>query len=277
MSQTVTPDPLNALTEQAATRIARHVGALQRRYPTALRTLTIMAADRDHPSGPAWPDWCWLPMGAAVALVQRHGRDLSAVGDVARVAAVAQWELLGRHVVTPSADVASAAVPAPPSTRPQDANLPLSRQRLLDVLGGACYYLVTPVANDDDVPNWVYGTYLHLEHDTATGRMELRFLVDLGPGWNELVPVVVHADQPTVAWSEQDIRASIPPHRAGPATDRFLAQQRALGWLVWPLLGTLLDESARLIGPGRLVDPDPLVKDASLWRLSFERPHPSSA
>ncbi|WP_431929908.1 hypothetical protein [Nonomuraea jabiensis] len=277
MSQAPTSDPLDALTAQAAARIARHVADLQRRYPTALRTLKIMAEDRGHPSGPVWPDWCWLPMGAAAALVQRHGRGPAAVADVARVAAVAQWELLGRHVVTPSADVAGAAVPAPSPARPQDVDLPISRPRLLDVLGGACYYLVTPVANDDGAPNWVYGSYIHLEHDTRTGRTELRFLVDLGNGWDELVPAAVHADQPTVAWSEQDIRASIPPHLTGPATDRFLAQQRAPGWLAWPLLGALLDESAHLIGPGRLVDPGPLVKDASLWRLTFERPRPSSA
>ncbi|MFI7643364.1 hypothetical protein [Nonomuraea sp. NPDC049400] len=276
MPQTAMSDPRDTLTTQAAARIAGHVGELQCRYPTALRTLKIMAGDRGRPSMPTWPEWCWLPMGAAAALVQRHGRGPSVAGDIARVAAVAQWELVGRHIVTPSADVADAAVPAPPSARPEDVHLPISRPRLLEMLGGACYYLVTPVPNDEGAPNWVYGTYIHLEHDTATDRTELRFLVDLGRGWDQLVPVIVHADQPTVAWSEQDIRASIPPHLAGPDDDRFLAQHRRIAWLVWPLLGALLDESAHLIGPGKLVDADPLVKDARLWQLTYERPRPSS-
>ncbi len=227
------------------------------------------------PATTSWPEWCWLPMGAAAALVQRHGRGPAAVGDIARVAAVAQWKLVGRHIVVPSADVADAAVPAASSTPPEGVHLPISRPRLLEVLGGACYYVVTPVANADGASNGVYGTYLHLEHDTEADRTELRFLVDLGRGWDALFPVIMHADQPTLAWSEQDIRANIPPHLAGPDTDRFLAQHRAIGWLVWPLLGALLDESTHLIGPGRLVDADPLVKDASLWQLTYERPRPT--
>ncbi|TMR22613.1 hypothetical protein ETD86_10775 [Nonomuraea turkmeniaca] len=77
-----------------------------------------MADDRGHPPMPAWPQWCWLPMGTA-ALVQHHGPGPSAIGDIARVAAVTQWELVGRHIVTPRPTSPAQPCPLPhlPATR----------------------------------------------------------------------------------------------------------------------------------------------------------------
>ncbi|WP_329431233.1 hypothetical protein OG339_47590 (plasmid) [Streptosporangium sp. NBC_01495] len=136
-----------------------------------------------------WPDWCWLPMGAAATIVQQRGmRDLA---DAARLAAVGQWKLHSRSIVIPSAEVVRSAEPGIPGYfhDVDTMEMAIPRDRLLSELGAACHYLVTPFSMPvEHTGSWLYGSYIHLEYDKDAGRTELRLLLDFGTGCTRCSP-----------------------------------------------------------------------------------------
>ncbi|MFD9947663.1 hypothetical protein ACFWYW_46645 [Nonomuraea sp. NPDC059023] len=263
----------------AATRVAGHVRELRTRYPSALAQMKQFAGERGQSASLDWPEWCWLPMGAAHAIVTSGGRSaFSNPADIGRVAAVAHWKLVDRAIVMPSEAVASEAVPGPtPDIRETDLAIP--REQLLSELAGACYYLVIPQSRPDDHTGpWLYGTYIHLEWDMNVRRSELRLLLDLGQGWDTLIPISVHADQPTLAWSAKDMEASASGILGAAAQGSAADVQRWGAWMAWPLVGALLDERALLIGPRTLDDPnlDLMVRGSRAWELTYDRPRPTA-
>lgn len=283
-------DDQDQVAEAVVLRIAAHVRELRTRYPDALAQLRMMAGKRGLDGLPHWPEWCWLPMAGSAAVVTRYG---GAPVDFGRVAAIAQWWLTGQDIVLPSLTVAEQAIPhlidpdAPLDEQLASMDLRIPRDELLDELAGACYYVASPsITPPAGAPVWVYGCYVHLEWDTHTGRPELRLLVDLGGGWDDLSPVPVHLDQPTLGWSATSVQQVIMSHlhlAPGAPEAHTLAQYaRTLAWAVWPLVGALLDRRAHLVGPHRVTTtPAPgseqerllrLVPRAQVWQLTYSRP-----
>lgn len=269
----------DTLTTQAAHRIAAHLSTLRRRYPGALQTLRTMAGSRGERGLPTWEEWCWLPIAGAAAIVTARGGHPV---DYSRVTAVGQWRLTGRRLVVPGEEVAAMAVPGvldrgqPLEEQIARMDLRLPRADLLEQLAGACYYLVTPIPRPEgDTGLWVHGCYVHLEHDVNEDRAELRLLVDVGTGWDELTPVPIHLAQPTLTWSMTSVQRVIERHMAQVpvGAEALAAYARTLAWFVWPLIGALLDQEAYLVGPRTLtgVD-DPMVDGAEVWELTYTRP-----
>ncbi|MGJ6969359.1 hypothetical protein ACSDR0_46475 [Streptosporangium sp. G11] len=263
------------LTLQAAARIAGHVRELRKLYPTGLGDLKVLRASRGQKPAFEWPDWCWLPMGAAATIVQQRG--LRHLADAARLAAVGQWKLHSRSIVIPSAEVVRSAEPGIPGYfhDVDTMEMAIPRDRLLAELGAACHYLVTPFSMPvEHTGSWLYGSYIHLEYDKDAGRTELRLLLDFGTGWDGLYPVFTHADQPSLLWSAHDIVSSITDDLAHlpRAAESFAETMRTYTWLAWPLVGSLLDEHAVLIGPSLLGDEslDVMVRGARVWALTHD-------
>ncbi|MEV4087451.1 hypothetical protein AB0J43_45045 [Nonomuraea fuscirosea] len=277
-----TPDAEEDLALAAARRIAGHVREFRGRYPDGLAQLKHFAARRGQGGLPDWPQWCWVPMSAAHAIASQDG-PLFNPADISRIAAVGQWKLQDRDIVTPTEDVASEAVPGP-TPEPHEMDLAIPRERLLEALDGVCYYLVMPLPRPDDHEGeWLYGAYIHLEWDAITSRTELRLLLDFGHGWDALTPIYVHADLPTLAWSTRDIEASLPDTLPlqGVAVPGDVAATfaRLAAWWAWPLVGALLDERALLVGPKTLDSPglDAMARGARAWELTYDRPRPTAA
>ena len=64
-------------------------------YPLAWSQADAFRADRGQP-GFDWPDWCFLPMGGAYAIVSGGGANrlgLDRIGDVARMSALIAWRM----------------------------------------------------------------------------------------------------------------------------------------------------------------------------------------
>ncbi len=267
-------DPIDA----AAARIATHVREMRRRYPDALGRMKRFATMRGQDPLPEWPDWCWVPMSGAEATTTDRRTDPA---DIARVAAVAQWKLTGRHIVLPSPEVAAEGVVAQlPAGAPLEdmvkhMNTVIPREAIMEALAGECYYLVNPVEKPADLeaPIWVYGCYVHLEWDVHDGRTELRFVADTGD-WNGLLQSAVHIDQPTIDWATTSAENAMLKGGAGPMARSLAEWFRVVSWSVWPFLATLMDKRAFLVGPRVLDDPalDAMARGAQAWELTYKRP-----
>jgi len=127
-----------------------------------------------------WPQWCWLPMSAAHAVVgggkQVAGNDPRA-GDIALLAALAAWRQ-GRGIYRVDPELAEAL-----AGTDLDGDLPVE---VLYRLPEWCVY-ISGMGTD---------AYAHLEWDVAQRRPELRLLMSDAQGW---LSVAVHLDRPTLA------------------------------------------------------------------------------
>ena len=256
------------LARRAADRIAAHVRDLQSQWPELLADMTRMAELRGQPGIPGWPDWCWLPMSAVGSHLDSRG--CYQPMDVGVASAVGQWRLLGGRIVVPSPGVTAAWVPGPLGAGIQDMDRQLPRDELLKALAGACHYLVMPQLAIAPEGNHVRGCYAHLEFDTRPGQgAELRLLVDHSD-WG-LYPVPVLLTQPTLASSAAKIAAE-GAHL--PKAREFADLDRVMAWWVWPLLGALLDHSARLARTDVLdgAEVDANVRGAEVWQITRTPP-----
>lgn len=130
---------------------------------------------------PDWPDWCFLPLAAAIAIITRGGAVVPQDGlDPARLAALAAWRVTqGIYRFDP--DVYSALIDTPLS-----GDIP---HEVLYRLPEWCVYVETPGMMFDMRP--VHGFFAHLEAHFEQDRMfrtELRLLLDT----DELIPVILH-------------------------------------------------------------------------------------
>ena len=165
------------------------------RYPRAWDQMDAM---RDDPPMD-WPEWCLLPMAAAVAIATSGasgplpaGRNL----PIAHLAALYAWRF-ARSVYVVEPGLMSRLLGQVPDA--------VSGPGAFTGLPEWCVYIA---AADPEWPG--AGLWAHLESDANTGRPELRLLLDpTGTGdVMDLVPVPVYLDRPTLTEGLADFRAT---------------------------------------------------------------------
>jgi hypothetical protein len=143
-----------------------------REYPHAWANAERLRAAKGGP-GFDWPDWCYLPLAGAYAIVSGGSEDrlpMQKVADVARVGALATWRMTqGIYRFDPA--VYSAVVETPVA-----GDLP---GEVLLRMPEWCVYVETP--GMDGSLGVVHGFWAHLESDANNGRAELRLLLDVDP------------------------------------------------------------------------------------------------
>ena len=158
-------------------RPREHVRAAGHFYPQAWKQVDIFRASRSK-DVPAWPDWCFLPLSAAYAIVSAdHGvsriTDPAIIGDVARLGALATWRVTqGIYRIDPALFLRLWETPV-------SGDIPVD---VLYRLPEWCVYIETP---DTDM----HGFFAHLEWDIPHQRPELRLLLDTE---DTLSPIVLH-------------------------------------------------------------------------------------
>lgn len=236
------------------------LAAIARRYPDAWRAVDEFRADRGTGGLPDWPGWCFLPLAASYAVVSGGGSNrvpLDRAGDVGTLGALAAWRVTqGIYRFDPAVYAAIVETPV-------DGDVP---HEILYRLPEWCVYVETPdmqVAGDV-----VHGFFAHLEHDIATGRPELRLLIDAD---SMLLPIPVHLGP----WSlEESLRRMVSTASAhavelgmgeAPA-DLLPAIQARVGPMV-SLLLYLCSQNAE-IGDGKRMPANPEPKRTKRgWRL----------
>lgn len=149
-----------------------HLIAASRLYPKAWSSFDEFRDGRGKDL-PDWPQWCFVPMAGAYAVVnqdrgsQQLGlRDLHLVGDVSRLAAIGAWRpTQGIYRFDP-------AVYAAVRDTPISGDLP---HDVLFRLPEWCVYVETPGM---EFGGPLHGFFAHLEWDANSGRTELRLLLD---------------------------------------------------------------------------------------------------
>lgn len=151
-----------------------------RRYPDAWQWVDQFRADRGR-NLPGWPDWCFMPLAGAYAIVSR-GKDVppDRLDDVARLGALAAWRVT-QGIYRFDTDLYQQLL-----ATPIEGELPVE---VLLRLPEWCLYIETPGYLFGADP--LFGFFVHLEYDVNDGRKELRLLLDLGE-YNDLIPVPMH-------------------------------------------------------------------------------------
>ena len=112
---------------------------------------------------PDWPDWCFIPMAGAYAVISGGGSNRvppEQIQDVAAVTALSAWRLsqgIYRFDETVYRELLKTSL---------DGDLPVE---ILYRLPEWCLYIETPGMGWD-------GFFIHLEWDANSGRTELRFV-----------------------------------------------------------------------------------------------------
>jgi hypothetical protein len=196
---------------------------------------------------PQWPDWCFLPIAGAAAIVTggRPAANPRLAQTFGIVAALATWRVTqGVYQVDPDTFEALWQTPL-------TGELPC---QLLKHLPEWCVYVQCPqprrLVGAPETIAVLYGWYAHLEWDVKTHQEELRLLLDLGqdgespPGG--LLPFPVHLGP----WSleegiKESLRASIPQlQRVGMTDPAFLEAfangERQMAAVLAPLVSITL-------------------------------------
>lgn len=172
-------------------KLVRKIGA---EYPNAWDQMDYIRSIRGKETDMNWPDWCWVPMSAAVSVVmEEHG--LHNVGDIPRryvydmqaISALAPWRhskqiyLFDASLEDDMADDLDAA-----SQIPSEA------------LKRLPYFSVYIKVNHISVFGYeLDGFFAHLEYDVNSQDSELRFLTVSKDG-NQYDGFSLHIDEPTI-------------------------------------------------------------------------------
>ena len=131
-----------------------------------------------------WPDWCFLPLAGAYAIISNGGaiETPEQLRNLGRLGAFAAWRVTqGIYRFDPTTFDALWKTPV-------TGDIPTA---VLHHLPEWCVYIPTPDKTWKGEP--LYGFFAHLEHDANSQRTELRFMLDLSesPGEN-MVGVPIH-------------------------------------------------------------------------------------
>lgn len=230
-----------------AVEILRAYGA---RYPHAWRQIDEWRLARGH-SVPAWPDWCYVPIAATLALTETGtggvADRLRRVHDAEVLAALAAWRM-GQGIYRWHPDLAAAVIDTP-----MDGAIPTALLYRLpewgiyhDLPPGLLTILQRPVA----------GIFVHLEWDANTSQTELRLVFHGAPDFLFPVPLLVEAG--TIAEALAALRASALRQAVGPLPPMDAPLVAAIGGAVGLTLYLAADD-ADIVGTEPPGNPAPVA------------------
>lgn len=189
-------------------RIQGHLADIARKFPHVWKAVERFRGDRGKDLA-AWPQWCFMPMAGAAAIVTK-GEDISVLRErihrlaerieddqkrvqgfdqlsynhIAAVGALAPWRITQGIYVFDN-DLFASVADTPIETLPSEVFYRLPEW---------CLYVVIPEAFRQTFS--AYGFFVHLEYDVNTRKTELRFLLDSLDG--DLTALILDLSQPTI-------------------------------------------------------------------------------
>ncbi len=162
-----------------------HLREAGNEFPDLWKCVRDLRAMRAAAKNPSWPEWCYVPVGRVLEFLLNRRQDLAIrQGKAANLTALAAWRMtkgvyrLDRELFDALWDTPVVLLGLPEWRRyieTPDRTL-LGRQRM-------------------------HGFFVHLEYDAVqSGRMELRFILDLDPDGNYpvLAPCLLHIGAKTL-------------------------------------------------------------------------------
>jgi len=172
-----------------------HMAAIRQLYPQVWSQVEDFRRQRGK-GLPAWPEWCYLPLAAAYAIVSGGGENKVSLDrslDIARIGALAAWRV-SQGIYAFDAGVLDGLWQTP-----IDGEIP---EEILYRLPEWCVYVETPGRTvrgmgPEAIP--IHGYYAHLEWDPNDERRELRLLLDAtAEGQDYLLPIILHLGHGTL-------------------------------------------------------------------------------
>ena len=164
-------------------RPEQHLAEIGRKYPDAWKNLESLYMGKGTKGLPDWPDWCYVPVSGAHAVVSggvNNRVPVNNVPDIPRVAALGPWR------VTKGVYRFHEEVARPLWESPLPGKLPTD---VLQRLPEWCVYIELPEGFLADT----HGFFAHLEWDASDGHEELRLLFDVAVEDREvLLPLQIH-------------------------------------------------------------------------------------
>jgi hypothetical protein len=174
---------------EANLRPGRLLGTFTRLYPDAWKQVDDLRANRKGLGD--WPDWCFLPLAGAYAIISKGARTLSLDPSrhVGILGALAAWRVTqGIYRFDPT--ILDALWDTPVT-----GDIPTE---VLFHLPEWCVYIPTPERRWHGAA--LHGVFAHLEYDVNDKRTELRFVLDVtGPGGDDPIVLPLHVGQGGVA------------------------------------------------------------------------------
>ena len=155
-----------------------HLERMGGKYPGVWKTFDQMRGSRGEPAIGQWPDWCYMPLNAAMTYAVNQG-DRSASPDAAALGALAAWRLT-QGIYRFDQTVYEYVIETPLS-----GEIP---HQVLQQMPEWCLYVETPDGNYIGMK--MLGFFAHLDFDINDGRAELRLVIDGEDG--SLLPVMIH-------------------------------------------------------------------------------------
>lgn len=197
---------------------------VEHRWPEAWKQYRQFRSMKGQPGFTDWPDWCYVPMAAAYAVVSGGGPHQLGPGEgtwIAAVAAAAAWRI-SKGIYRFDADIYRELI-----EQPLDGKLPTAVFYNLPEWG---VYIETPGMRS-------HGFIAHLEHDNKTGIPELRLLL-LHPDGSRLATLIMLGD-----WDLQTAVAKLDKSSR-------LQQTRMFGAPISPgLVGDMADQYQEMVIP----------------------------
>lgn len=161
------------------TRQVAHLAAIHQRYPRAWIQVEDLRRDRGR-GLPAWPDWCYLPLAGAYAIVSGGGErkvSLERSLDIARIGALGAWRV-SQGIYSFDADVLDGLWQTP-----IDGEIP---EEILYRLPEWCVYIATP----DSAPRAAWGRRRSRSTGTTRTSSGIRTTsaVSCGCSWTPRLP-----------------------------------------------------------------------------------------
>lgn len=182
----------------------QHLLELLKDFPNFGWAVESLVSSRGEDEGHNWPEWCFLPIGGWLAILQSSDKSkptdptsLSDYGlDIARLAAIGAWRY-SQGVYEFNNDLYESLMASE-----HNGKLPVD---LLKNLPEWSIYI--PVKNDiywgEEKKNPLVGFWVHLDFDLHTGREEMRFLFNFSDG--RLMPGIMHLQYETLDGSLKSI------------------------------------------------------------------------
>lgn len=163
-----------------------HLHAAGKLYPRAWEQIQDFRQARGA-SLPDWPNWCFLPIAAFIAIVSEGASipPIERIPDAARLAAIGTWRY-SQGIYRFDPDLYSSI-----ESTTLDRELPAE---VLFRLPEWCVYIETPGHSIEPFGDQ-HGFWAHLEHDVNSGRAELRILLNTHAA---LRPLALHIGKWTV-------------------------------------------------------------------------------
>ncbi len=216
-------------------RLKNHLVRIARKYPKAWKQIDEFRSARGNEL-PNWPEWCFLPLGGAIAITSRGLHPIEAMKadpdsskDIAILGALAAWRVTqGIYRFHPELFKAVWETSL-------ENELPVD---LFFRLPEWCVYVETPGRKFHRDP--LLGFFAHLEYDMNDGRHELRLLADTGEA---LLGIPLHLSGKTIQGAIERVQLEIDAVASRynqPLVSLNLENQKLLGESIKPLVSLVL-------------------------------------